>query len=56
MTIAFEEEVNSKSAEGSADNVSCQEGATPIETVPMVGPGVTSTVAEQSDAPKAVES
>jgi hypothetical protein len=59
LTKGFEgvlEEVNSKSAEGSADKVSCQKGATPVETALVVGPDATSTVVEQSDAPKAVES
>jgi hypothetical protein len=50
------EEVNSKSAEGSADKVLCQEGATPVETARVVGPDATFTVVGQSDAPKAVES
>jgi hypothetical protein len=59
LTMGFEsvlEEVNSKSAEGSADKVSCQESATPVETAPVVKPDATSTVVEQSDTPKAVES
>ena len=58
LTVAFEgglEEVDSKSTEGSADNVVPRRCNT-YGNSPMVGPDATSTVAEQSDTPKAVES